>query len=134
MASSASRASSREFGDDRGHGLANEAHRIDCERMARRRRRRRTVGAAEVRGGRQRLHAGADEILAGDDGDNAGHRDGPRLVDGHDARVRMRRAQEQDVGLSRGVVIVDEATGAHEKAGILDAGNRLAAAKATVLR
>ena len=49
--------------DDRGDGLAHEAHGVDRERMARRRRRRRAVGTAEIRGGRQRLHAGADEIL-----------------------------------------------------------------------
>jgi hypothetical protein len=102
--------------------------------MARRGRRRLTAGATEVPGGRQWLHAGAHEILAGDHGDNARHRGCARLVDGYDPRVRVRRAQEQDMGLPLGVVIVDEPASAHEKARVLHAGDRLAATKATVLR
>ncbi len=89
------------LGDDRRHGFADEAHGVDGERMARRRRRRRAVGAPEVRGGRQRLHAGAHEVGAGHDGDDARHRGRGLRVDAENARVRIRRAQEQHVRLPR---------------------------------
>ncbi len=74
---------------DRRHGLADEAHGIDCERMPRRRRRRRATGPPEVRGRRQRLHAGAHEVPARHDGDDPGHRGRGRRVDADDPRVRI---------------------------------------------
>ncbi len=87
--------------DHRGHCLADEADGADRERVPRRGRGRRAVGAPEVGRQRQRLDARADEVVAGHDGDHAGQRCRRRRVDGGDARVRMRRAQEADVGLAR---------------------------------
>ena len=67
-------------------------------------------------------------------GDDARHRGRGLGVDAEDARVRMRRAQEQDVRLPCDVVIVDELSRAREEALVLDAANGLSAAEATVLR
>ncbi len=76
--------------DHRGNGFADKAHGTDRQRMSRRRRRRRSVGALEVGRQRQRHDRIADQVLAGDDRDHARHAGGGPAVDGLDARVRMR--------------------------------------------
>ena len=62
------------LGDDRRDRFADEAHGVDRERVLRRRGGLRSVGALEVGRLQQRLDAGANELLAGDDRDDARHR------------------------------------------------------------
>jgi hypothetical protein len=67
-------------------------------------------------------------------GDDAGHLGGGARVDRDDARVRIRRAQEQHVCLARGVHVVGKTSPSGEEAFVLDAEHRFSAAEATVLR
>ena len=122
------------FRDDGGNGFADEANGVDGERLSRRSGRGRAVGTAKVGGGRQRLHAGADQVRPGHDGDDARHRGRGLRVDAENSRVRIRRAQEHEMRLPRQVVIVDELPCPREQALVLDAANGLAAAETTVLR
>ena len=62
----------RTGGDHRGDRFADVPHNVDGERMSRRCRCRRAVGTAEIGRQRQRIHAGAHEILAGDNREHAG--------------------------------------------------------------
>ena len=102
--------------------------------MPRRRSYRRTVDAPEVCRLRQRLDASAHEVLARDHRDNA-RRGLCRLgIDGKDSRVRIRRSQKTQVGLTRQRDIVGEASRAGEKTRVFDAAHRLSAAKACVWR
>ena len=107
---------------------------VDGERMSRRRRRRRAVGTAEVGRQRQRNHASAHEILAGNDCEHAGQRSCGRRVDRDDARVRVRRAQDCEVQFPGGVDVIGETPLANEEGLVFDASDGLAAAKARKLR
>ncbi len=121
------------FRDDRGHGLADVADRVDGERALRRPGGRRAVGTLEVGGLDERLHAGAHEVRAGDDREHAGQRHRRRGVERGDARVRVRRAHEDDVRLPGQREVVGEPAAAGEERVVLHAAHGAAAAEAGVL-
>ena len=76
--------------DHCGDGLPDKTNDSDRERVSRCGGGRRPVGAPEVGRQRHRPHPRAHEILAGHDGDHAGHCYRRRSVDGSDSRVGMR--------------------------------------------
>ena len=124
----------RTGGDHRGDRFADVPHNVDGERMSRRCRRRRAVGTAEIGRQCQRIHAGAHELLAGDDGEHAGQRGRGRRVDRDDAGVRVRRAQDCEVQFPGGVDVIGKTPLANEEGLVFDATDGLAAAKARKLR
>ncbi len=97
------------LGDHRRDRLADVANELVRERTARRTHRRPAVGAAKVGRRRYRLDARAGELGAGVDREHARHGARRSDVDGDDAGVRVRRAQEGDHRLARGRHVVGEA-------------------------
>ena len=117
---------------DRRHGFADVAHDAHRQRMLRRRGGRGAVAPPEVGRLQQRLHAGADEIVAGHHGDDARHFRGRGHIDRGDPRMRIRRADEGEAGLAGQREIVGELVAAGQQAVVLDAPNGLAAAVAAL--
>ena len=117
-------------GDDRGDRLAGVAYGVEREHVLRRCRRAPAVGALEVARSRQRLHAVAREVGAGDHRGHARHRRRRRGVDGDDPRVRVQRAHEHDRELAIHHDVVGVAPAAGEQRVVLDATHRAAAAVA----
>ena len=69
------------------------------------------------------------DIGSGEHGENTGGRLGFRRVDTLDARVSVRRHDQNAVALERHVDVVDKAAAAGDEAGILEPRNRLADTK-----
>ncbi len=118
------------FGHHRSHGLADVAHDVDRQCMLRRRLGPAAAGALEVPRLRQRLDPGGHQFRAGDDGQHAGQRARRGCVERLDARVRMRRAQENQVRLSGQREVLGELAAAGQQAVVFDAADGLAAAEA----
>ena len=81
------------LGDDGRDARAGERDAVDLERA---RRDDEVLGPGGLPGARERVQV--LEVLAGEDADDAGRGRGARGVDPADARVRVRRAQDRDVG------------------------------------
>ena len=121
-------------GDDGGDRLADEAHGLVRQRAPRRRGRGLAIGTLEDVEDRDRLHAGLDEIGAGEDGDDAGHRQRLSGIDGDDPRMGVGRAQEAEEGLRGQRHIVGELASAHQQPAILDPRHGPAAAETSDTR
>jgi len=110
--------------DHHRHGITHVAHLSLRQHRMRRLVHRLAVGAGDEPAARQPVHP--REILAGVDRDDPRHRLRLGRVDGRDARVRVRRAQEEGVRRIVRVHVVGELPGAGEEADVLLAKDRLA--------
>ena len=124
----------RRGGDHRGNRLADEAYRFGRQRMMQRRGGRLAVGALEIGGIGNRPDARLQQFATRDDFRDPRHFGGGRRVDALDAGVRVRRAHEAGVELTRGVHAVGELAFATQQRVILDALDRFSAAVAAALQ
>ena len=119
--SAASAAASWVSRDHRDHRLAHMAHRAARERIARRLRHLAAVTRADDPERPHRQDAVGRHVGAGEDGDDAGRGGRRRRVDLADARMGVRRADENAVQGAGQLDVGDEAPAAEEKAAVLDA-------------
>ena len=113
----------------RDHRLADKAHDLVRQRAPRRRGTGAAIGAFHERAGGNRLDAGGDQFRAGDHRDHAGHRPRSGRIDRHDARMRIGRAQENEVRLALEVDVIGIAASAGHQGAIFQALDGLAAAE-----
>ena len=104
--------------DDRGHGLADEAHALAGQGPDPAGHRQGGVRGVDGDG-----HPGAPEIGSEEDADDAGRAASRRHIDGADAGMRVRRAQHYGVQAAGHAEVVDELSGAGDEPWILAAAD-----------
>ena len=114
------------LGDDEGHRVADEAHLVGGQRVARRRLHRRAVALRHHHHGLQRAIAGGVEVGAGPDAEHARHLARFLGVDALDDAVRDLAAHHYAPGLIRHADIVAVAAFALQQGRVLVARHRLA--------
>lgn len=117
-------------GHHRHHRLTHEAHAFVRQHAPRRRHARPAVRALEAGGAGHRLDACCRQIGTAHDADDAGHLERGRCVDRDDARMRVRRAHEDQVREPGGLHVVRVAAGAGQEGLVFQPADGLAAAKA----
>ena len=115
--------------DHGDHGFAGEIRLAHRQHRPWRRGERRAVRSLEGQRDAEPPEAGGFEVGAGQHRQHAGDGLGLRRVDRHDARMRMRRAQEDHMGLAGQRDVVGEGTGAAQQRPVLDPPHCLAAAE-----
>jgi hypothetical protein len=117
-------------GHHRRHRLADETGAFLGQGMARRACAVAAVGALEARGAGHGLDASLGHVGACDHAQHARHRSGGARVDRTDACVGVGGTKENEVCLFRQRDVVGVSAGAGQKAFVLEAAHRLAAAEA----
>jgi len=118
------------FGDHQSDIVADIAHDIGHQRIARRRRQQRRLRQRRQLAERHRAEAVLfDQLLAGIDGENAGRRRRGRGIQRRDARTRVRRAHEHRVRQAGEGQIVEIAAAAGQQAPVFPPRQRAAAAE-----
>ncbi len=105
--------------------VADMPHPVARDRRMRRDHRGRPVAVGDGAQARDRADPVAGEIFAGKDGEDPRRGNGGGGVNRADARMRMRRAQHEGIGLARTVEVVEVIAATGNKAPILDAPDRL---------
>ena len=115
------------FGDGHGDGVADEPHPVAGQQRPAGARRLRAVAMFDRHGAGQIAEAGGGDVRAGVNRENAGRALAAAVgIDTGDLRMRMGRAQEQGMDLTRQRHVSGEASLAGEQPRILRPGNRLA--------
>ncbi len=115
------------------HRLADEAHLVGGQRVMRRgeglevapRREHHLGGMLRPHLVGDRLQSVGNEIAAGEHGEHAGHRQRRRRVDAADARMRVRRAHHDGIGLAGQAHVIGIVALAGDEAQVLAPANRL---------
>ncbi len=118
----------RRLGDDDRDALAGPLHVVDGQdagriEVVRDATHLASAGASGGPGAGERIEL-ALGVLAGEHRHDAGHGRGAGRVDGHDFRVRIRRAQDRGVGHAWELDVVEVVAGAGDEPGILGSLDR----------
>ena len=104
----------------KGHRVANMAHRVARQRVARRLAPLTAITALERRQGRQAANAGSGQIGMGQHREHARHGTRRCGVEAGDARMGMRRAQHAGMGLARQAQVIGIAARAAQQGIVFD--------------